>query len=452
MSHEDKNESHNGDELTTLDEGDDGDNNSDIEMNGGAPTENDASSFCLEINNDDSGEAQELYTSMRAGTNLFVPACIDLSNGFSHTDIENAAENPAISLSDRDNADHGEFNLNETVHRCNDLIAKITKDVVTPTTRKKDTPIPSNDTTAAAAAAAAAVSLERSQEEIVSRQVEEVVTFVRRHLPRALVSAEDVQNIARSMVSRLASDDRESLSVNERISRSVVDNRILLPRTPELEPFIQRCTESNQLSRINDSKEKEKRQYTRTSNIRSDKSSDKKGNPNRKTHCCSFCGQKKVTITKNGLRIPHGTCPKVMGTDVGGPGDNDIDDTLEKNPKRYKVLYPRHPNKVEEKDCSGDGDGDDGFGQKSTTREALDFLREQIDREEMEDGESTKAQTRSSKRKSDNTNEEIYLDAEEVLQVRERKIIVSICGCFLYVPFDLLFLYNSYRGLSIPRR
>jgi hypothetical protein len=437
MSHEDKNESHTGDELIGLtlddddrdrDDDDGGDICSGIEVNGGAPTENDADSFCEK-------------------------------SPLSHTD-KNAAENPAISLSIWDNADFSlsndvdqeDFNLNETVHRCNDLIAKITKDVVTPTTRKKDTPIPSNDTTAAAAAAAAAVSLERSQEEIVSRQVEEVVTFVRRHLPRALVSAEDVQNIARSMVSRLASDDRESLSVNERISRSVVDNRILLPRTPELEPFIQRCTESNQLSRINDSKEKEKRQYTRTSNIRSDKSSDKKGNPNRKTHCCSFCGQKKVTITKNGLRIPHGTCPKVMGTDVGGPGDNDIDDTLEKNPKRYKVLYPRHPNKVEEKDCSGDGDGDDGFGQKSTTREALDFLREQIDREEMEDGESTKAQTQSSKRKSDNTNEEIYLDSEEVLQVRERKIIVSICGCFLYVPFDLLFLYSSYRGLSIPRR
>ncbi|OEU10761.1 hypothetical protein FRACYDRAFT_246628 [Fragilariopsis cylindrus CCMP1102] len=384
-----------------------------------------------EIKVDGDAHTQELYASLHTGTAV----CNDIeTSSLSYTDIETAAVNPASSISERDNlefslsndVDPGVFCYIETMKRCcdleTDLIAKI-KEVVTPAARKKDTSIPSNDTPANAAAAAT-VSFQRSQEEIASCQVEEVATFVRAYLPRALVSTEEhVRNIARSMISLLTSDDRESLGATELLFRSVVDSRggILLPSTPELEAFIQECerrrTESNQSSRINDNKGNEKIQYTRTSNTRSDKSSEKKGKPKRKTHCCSFCGQPKVTTTKTGLQIPHGTCPKVIGTDVGEPGNNDIDDTFEKNPKRYKVLYPSHPNKAGGKD--GSGDGNDGSGQTSATSEALIFWREKIAREELEDDESTKVQTKSLKRKNDNANselEETHLYTEEVQQ------------------------------------
>jgi hypothetical protein len=431
MANEDKNESHSGDELIglTLD-GDDDDDDDDRDRNRNCDRNRDDCDISSEIEVNGDAHTQELYASMHTGT--AVSNDIEISS-LCNTDIDNAAGNPALSLSERYNAeislsndvDPGVFNINDEMNRCDDLIAKL-NDIVTPTTRKKDASIPSNDTPTNTAAA---VSLERSQEEIVSRQVEEVATFVRAYLPRALVTTEEhVRNIARSMISHLTSDDRESLDANELLFRSVVDSKggILLPSTPELEAFIQECerrrTESNQSSRINDSKEREKIQYTRISNIRSGKSSDKNGKPNRKTHCCSFCGQPKVTMTKYGLPLPHGTCPKEMGTDVGGPGNNDIDDTLEKNPKRFKVLYPRHPNKAEGK--GGSGDGNNGFGQKSATSEALIFLREQFAREELEDDESTKAKTQSSKRKMDNANSELegrYLYTEEVQQVRERE-------------------------------
>jgi hypothetical protein len=421
MAHEDESESHNGDELIglTLDDEDDDDDRN-----------HDDCDICSEIEVNGDAHTQELYALMHTGTAV---SNENEKSSLSRTDKENTAENPAIPLSDTDNADFslsndadlGVFNLNETMDRCDDLIAKL-KDRVTPTARKKDTSIPSSDIPANTAAA---VSLEPSQEEITSRQVEEVATFVRAYLPRALVSTEEhVRNIARSMISLLTSDDRESLGANELLFRSVMDSEggILLPSTPELEAFIQECerrrTESSQSSIINDSKEKEKIQYTRTSNIYSDKSSDKNGKQSRKTHCCSFCGQPKVTITKTGLRIPHGTCPKVKGTDVGGAGNNDIDETLEKNPKRYKVFYSRHPNKAEEK--YGHGDGNDGFGQTSTTSEALIFWKEKIAREELEDDESTKARTQSSKRNNDNANSELektYLYIKEVQQVRERE-------------------------------
>ena len=154
-----------------------------------------------------------------------------------------------------------------------------------------------------------------------------------------------------------------------------------------------------------------------------------------------------------------------MGTDVGEPGNNDIDDTLEKNPKRYKVLYPSHPNKAGGKD--GSGDGNDGSGQTSATSEALIFWREKIAREVLEDDESTKAQTQSSNRENDSTNSELektYAYTEEVQQVREREensfylwffyaFHLIYCFCIIYTMVCLFHVDNIlHEKISSSRR
>jgi len=148
-----------------------------------------------------------------------------------------------------------------------------------------------------------------------------------------MLSEEDLEGLATSMVSTIKEDDKNHTSICYRMLRYFhsVYGGDLWPKT--LFPLILWLDPSwldppvKSTSAIKGKIHKKKM---------------KKGSYN-----CSFCKKPKVTYTEDGVRIPHGTCPKHQGTDMGlekelGGSNVDIDRILTDTPKKYPVRYAQN--------------------------------------------------------------------------------------------------------------